>query len=591
MPSEKLNALLDDLSVLISSEILFNDAKRASFDMISEWYSDKGYINSTWIELLDLKKWIPIPDGSPRKGDVPVEGDETDSDMDEDEDEDEDEDSSSGDDESEDAGEDYYQASLAKGHSLVINAVDTAHVLAVAAASGLGNFEPRDLVSVLAQYATNGKVTNKGFLAFLDELPTDHLDNEVRNKVYKDLFSIFNIFERHLYTGGNSSRGAEFRPLAVGLTMLCKGSKSLKLEIGFRVFEESQDNGQITEESLFSFLASYLLVLTALEIIEDSSVAIDTAITLSQVIAEMLNNKITFPSFGKWYNVEGYNYAPWIELLNLEKWEKITGFKTGQDDVYQYYSNEEPLYEEEVNDGTSEDAMSEGQGDAFSIVLNSQSFERKISVSKECASKVFHFTRYFGSKESSIAQLVPELSVVSKDGLISKRDFLSTLRELGFNIKMALHADDVTFADMLFDAFDRANSGYCDIDELVTGVVMMDHQGTKSEKLVYAFDFIDRERIGVLSKREIWKFFRSFLISVVLLSCPDLRPSDYLHILVDESAVWVVESILSYVAKGSQSTPSEVSFDDIAEWYSHTGCSNSAWIELLDFSKWIYLSS
>jgi hypothetical protein len=185
---------------------------------------------------------------------------------------------------------------------------------------------------------------------------------------------------------------------------------------------------------------------------------------------------------------------------------------------------------------------------------------------------------------------VPELLAVSQDGLISRKDFLATLVSLRFNAYTVLHGTE-SFMLMLFDAFDRSNSGYCDLNELVTGVVMLDHHGTKSEKLVYAFDFIDKDSTGVISKRDIWKFFRSFLISVLLLSCPELRPSDYLHILVDESAVWVVESILSFVAKDSDVTPSCVSFDDIADWYSSVGCTISAWIELLDFSKWIYLSS
>ena len=168
MASEQLNNILDELSVLISSEILENDAKRASFDMISSWYSTKGYINSTWIELLDLKKWIAIPDGSPRKGDVPLVGDEDTEVSDEDLDDDDDDDDSSTDDDEDDEDEDYYKADLAKGHSLVINASDTAHVLAVASCSGLSSIEPRDMVELLSEHTENGTVSIRGFLAFLN---------------------------------------------------------------------------------------------------------------------------------------------------------------------------------------------------------------------------------------------------------------------------------------------------------------------------------------------------------------------------------------------------------------------------------------
>lgn len=594
MPSERFNALLDDLSVLISSEILANDAKRASFDMISSWYSTKGYLNSTWIELLDLKKWIQVPDGRGTAGDVPVEDTaETQSSDEDDEEEEEDYDS-----EEEEEDTAYYQASLTDGHSLVINANDTAHVLAVAAASGLSTMEPRELVDRLSQHAVQGFVSQRGFLSFLTDIPAlDDLSPNIRNKVFTDLFAIFNTFEQYANLDGKSGtgRGAQFHGLAVGLTVLCMGSKSLKLEIGFRVMEgfnsstSGEQAGRISQQALYQFLSAYLLVLTALGIIENQYVAIDTAMALCKVITEMLHGKITFPSFGKWYNMEGYNYAPWIELLNLDKWEKITGFKA-ESSAFYYVDEGEYVEDESSSDDDDEEDEDEASEDAFSIVLNSQSFERKVSVSKVCASKVFHFTRMFISEECNISQMVAELQAVSQDGLISKQDYVSVLQDTGFQTNLVLHGDQ-PFCLALFDAFDRANSGYCDIVELVTGVVMLDHEGTKSEKLVYAFDFIDTSRSGAISKREIWKFFRSFLISVVLLSCPDLRPSDYLHILVDESAVWVVESILSFVAKDSDVTPSHVSFDDIAEWYSAIGCSISAWIELLDFSKWIYLSS
>jgi len=587
MESDRLNTLLDDLSVLISSEILANDAKRASFDMISSWYSTKGYLNSTWIELLDLKKWITIPDWSAMDGDVPVEGDDTDAETGDEEEEEEE-------DEEEESAAEYYQASLSAGHSLIINASDTAHVLAVSAASGLGVMDARDLVENLAEFSRNGVVTEAGFLSFLNSLNgADLLSNDIRNRVFSDLFAIFNIFEQHSDT---SSRGAEFRSLAVGLTVLCTGSKSSKLEVGFRVFEDSDlGNGRITSESLSSFLGSYLLVLAALQVVENSNIAIDTAMALGEVISEMLDGVITFPSFGKWYNVEGFNYAPWIELLNLDKWEKITGFKSaGNSSYYENTEDEEEEYESADDQETEQDDDDEDEGvnynDAFSIILNSHAFERKISVTKNCALHVFNTTRDIMSHSCDMATLVPELQAVSKDGLISRKDFLSTLVSLRFNAYTVLHGTD-SFMPTLFDAFDRSNSGYCDLNELVTGVVMLDHHGTKSEKLVYAFDFIDKDSTGVISKRDVWKFFRSFLISVLLLSCPELRPSDYLHILVDESAVWVVESILSFIAKDSDITPSCVSFDDIADWYSSVGCTISAWIELLDFSKWIYLSS
>ncbi len=600
MESDQLNALLDDLSVLISSEILANDAKRASFEMISNWYSTKGYLNSTWIELLDLKKWIAIPDWGAEDGDVPVQGNDTE---DEDNSYSEDDDDTEGNYPASMSTEDVEEKRDQTQDSLVIKASDTAHVLAVSAASGLGKMESQDMVNLLSRYARNGVVSNTSFLSFLNDLDgVENLSNNLRNKVFSDLFAIFNIFEQHSDT---SSRGAEFRSLAVGLTVLCNGSKSAKLEVGFRVFEETRGEGRITQESLSAFLGSYLLTLVALQVVSNNKIAVNHAVALSDVISEKLDNRITFQNFGKWYNQEGFHYAPWIELLNLDKWEKITLHSKDNETGYEQSQSKYEGYDAQVSsdddsddntdsrEGSEEDGQSNDyRDDAFSILLNSHAFERKISVSKSCASRVFQTTREIMSRSCDMSTLVPELQAASKDGLISRKDFISILTACRFNVYAVLHGTE-SFLPMLFDAFDRANSGYCDLNELVTGIVMLDHQGTKSEKLVYAFDFIDKDSRGFISKRDIWKFFRSFLISVLLLSCPELRPSDYLHILVDESAVWVVESILSFVAKqaDSEETPGYITFDDIADWYSSVGCSISAWIELLDFSKWIYLSS
>jgi len=579
--SIRFNSLLGDLAVVISSEILANDnAKRASFEMMSKWYSEKGYLNSSWIELLDLRKWIPAPEISEPE-DFEEESNPYEEYGDEEESEDED-------DEEEDEEGTSYHASLAGGQSLVINQNDTRHVFAVSTASGLCAMEPKEAVDLLSRFSEDGTVTDRQFLNFLNacfgtyDLQMDEsATNDVRNKVFADMFSIYKVFERH----SDTNRGAEFRSLAVGLTLLCKGSKSTKLETGFRVFEEERI-GYISPDSLSSFLASYLLVLTALGVISDSVIAIDTAFSLGEVISGLLDNSLTFNSFGKWYNEEGCEYAPWIELLNLEKWTRVTGFE----DV-QYEEEEVDVEEEEENDDEEdeEDEEVNEPEDAFSILLKSQEFERTIAVSKECASKVYHFTNMFRSDSSDIPTLISLLKLKSVEGLIQKNVYIYFCSQLGFYCG-PLHGGD-QFVSVLFDAFDRSNSGVVDMCELATGLAMMDHQGTKSEKLVYAFDFIDQNETGKISKREIWKFFRSFLISVLLLCCPELKPSDYLHIVADESAVWVVESILGFIAKESNETPSHVSFDDIADWYTSEGSTSSAWIELLDFNKWIHLSS
>ena len=597
--ASELSFILDDLSVLISSDILANNAKRASFEMIVEWYNTKGSQDSTWIELLDLKKWIAIPDFMAEDGDVPVEGEET-----EDEECDESDEDESNDEVDEEEEEEGYQYPLSSGHTLVISESDTAHVLAVAMYSGLCKMDPDSIVRLLARYSTEGVVIKLKFLEFFNELTSElDLPNDLRNKVLVDLFNIYTTFEERNPT--RNRQGVDFRCLAVGLTFLCAGSKSAKLEVGLKVFAESNVNtdDRISRKSLSLFLESYLLVFASLKVIKDDAIAIDTALSLSEIIGDRLDDNITFTTFGNWYNEEGYSCAPWIELLSLSKWEKLTGYTieepkqfyeqqnyTGGDDynaepeIHGQYSEEEESSEEEENSGDT----------SFNIILFSHEVDRKITVSKKCANRVHHFTRMYQSNFHTFSDLVPELHLCSQHGLVHKKVFLKTLGSFGYNLNENLHSS-TKFMEKFFDAFDRARSGFCDIFELVTGLVVLEHDHSKSEKLVYAFDlFCEQKNKGALTKREIFKFFRSFLISVVILSVPGVQVSDHFNILADESAVWLVEDLLAFIAEHSdkpQETPSSVKFDDIVDWYKYKGYQTSAWIELLDLKKWINYSS
>jgi Ca2+-binding EF-hand superfamily protein len=609
MKPGELNYILDDLSVLISHDILANNAMRASFQMISDWYSTKGFQNSAWIELLDLKKWIAVPDWSAKDGDVPVEGEDTEDEEyeyeqgDEDDEDDDDDDDDDEDANDEDEGRQY---SLSSGHSLVISENDTAHVLAVATYSGLSEMDPETVVRLLSKFSRNGVVTRMEFLNFFNALTNDlDLENKLRNQVLVDLFTIYSTFEEY-----NPKRvvGADFRCLAVGLTVLCAGNKSAKLEVGIKVFEEEDESGEyrLSRESLSLFLASYLLVFAAMKVIKDDGVAIDTAMSLSQTICERLNEYITFTTFGNWYNSEGYSCAPWIELLGLAKWEKLTGYTIKerkqfyeQQDLDEETTQEEEEEEEEEEEGSDEqdeeDYSEEFYSDnsAFNIILFSRDFDRKIAVSRECASQVFNYSRKFKSANCSFDRTVSGLERIAQQGLVHRRDFLKTMHALGYSVGESLHGKD-SFILKFFDAFDRSQAGYCDIYDIVIGLVLLDHSSNKSEKLVYAFDYIDDNASGVLSKREIWKFFRSFLISVVVLAVPNVQISDHLNILADESAVWLVESLLAFVAKHSSrpnETPASIAFDDIADWYMQEGCKTSAWIELLDLKKWVNKAS
>jgi len=529
---------------------------------------------------LDLKKWLFASGLYQNEAKV--------------EEEDEGEEDDNDEEERDDGQRVVYRAALTTQDVLVVRKTDTDHVAAIALTSGFGDVEPVSLISALKQYQDPaGCITAASFQHFIQNyVNLEDLHSTVRNGLVSSLFKIFAIFEEHSL----HREGADLNSLSVGLSVFCRGSKSSKLSVGFQVYD-SQNTGYLSVSVLADFLSSYLLLFAALGTIESGDVAVHTAELLASSIGiSMDSTTVTFSAFGEWYNREGFEYAPWIELLNVLKWTQL--------DTSELPAQEEEDVEgDEDEDGDEEEAEFEQylrelreleeeeqqQDEAFSITLHSQHRERVFEVSNECAMNVFEFTEEMSSDGRNFQDLAMALLNFSRAGLIRKHDYMVALRVLGFDAYAALHANG-SFLLRIFDAFDRSSSGFADTLELVVGIAIL-FNGTKSSKLAFAFDLIDENKQGALSKRDMWRFFRSFLLVVILLSCPGESASASLNILVDESTFWLVDSILEHTSRQTEEESSTITFDDLAAWYSDEGCVVASWLELLSLQKWRFLSS
>ena len=113
---------------------------------------------------------------------------------------------------------------------------------------------------------------------------------------------------------------------------------------------------------------------------------------------------------------------------------------------------------------------------------------------------------------------------------------------------------------------------------------------SKSSKLAFAFDLIDDENCGFLRRRGLWRFFRSLLCSLLVLTGTDCQNPPYKSSrLADPAALWIADSIISFTAPIDGNDTDCASFDHLADWYSNRGFQLSPWLELLDLSKWQYL--
>jgi len=127
-----------------------------------------------------------------------------------------------------------------------------------------------------------------------------------------------------------------------GLSLFCGGSKTNKLSFVFNLFDSKVDGlkkkkksdeiASLCGKDVFYFLRSILIVLfscckQSLDLtagpvgtyIADASNMVTNDIMKYQWRTRKVE-RINFDEFGQWYNEGGYEVAPWIELLDLDKW-------------------------------------------------------------------------------------------------------------------------------------------------------------------------------------------------------------------------------------------------------------------------------
>jgi len=283
-------------------------------------------------------------------------------------------------------------------------------------------------------------------------------------------------------------------------------------------------------------------------------------------------DNVSFESFGTWYNGTGFQLMPWIELINLNKWNYAFINDTNTDKP-----------EEQQNSSDSDEGDSDDSTEAFTIVLYthfSTSNASYLRVSKGTSQRYCHI-----SKDLNLpGDIVTIFFDGAEDGLISSHSF----DDISSTIFSAINKSELKRGLSLndfFSAFDRAGEGsVVDVVELAIGFTIF-LEGSKSSKLALAFDLLDSDKDGVLSRRDVWRFFRSFLCGLLFVT-GFIANDDYdIKFLLDASCVWLCDSLFSSIPDRNVAY-----FDDIADWYSGSGFKVASWLELLDKKKWKILS-
>jgi len=583
---------------------------RISYEEFGQWYNEGGFQVIPWLELLDLRKWptTAAEDGAAAGGDGEEEDEEEEGEDEEEEDDDaEDDEGANG------AGEDddvVFQFVLGDdGNTLLISARDVATLRRVVGTSGLGEVDLDTLHRAFSKAATDGVLNKSAFDRVVrDLIPGETLTKEDKAFLSFALSNIFFAFDRD----GNNL--VDFDEFAAGFSLLSSGSKSDKLSLAFRLFDEDGD-GFISRREMWKYLRAFLTVLVSLK--ELSGVASVTELqTLIDKAAMDLtgtimteadlnkDGRISYEEFGQWYNSGGFEMIPWLELLDLGKWPMSEGGAADDDDEDESSSAGGEGSAADGDDGG--DAADGGDGDED---VDGEPDDESDSGGESLA-PVFEFqlTDAGDMLEITEADCDNIAAVNAKAGLIGKTpdelvtSFQREVTSAGQLTKEAfdgvvrslvpgerLSAKDKSFLSFalsnIFYSFDRDGSNAVDFDEFAAGFTIL-AGGSKSDKLSLAFRLFDADNDGFATRREMWQFLRAFLTVLMAINMLSTAVDDTTVLTVVDNSCGELISKLWEGSASERANRDKISYEEFGVWYNKGGFAVLPWLELLDLRKW-----
>lgn len=377
LTDEMVGRCIADTANMICNDVMRHQwetkrTDRLDFDEFGQWYNDGGYERAPWLELLDLKKWVmqdakPPPPSPPPEDSVDNSFFDTDvimpiDSMDEMDmmlknpsyDKDDFPGISRSFSYSPKQQQLHHPPKQPAGNPLKfhLNTTDShggfalslsqariRHFRQVLEASGLQRISAEAACNkILARGRNTIKVND--YQSAVSEMLEPRTNDRQSERVIHDLFSgIFAAFDR------NNNGEAKTFEVACGLTVLCKGKKSDKLEFAFEVLNKEK-RGRLTQSDMTCYLQSFLTVLLSIafspsltnDSVDDglttnSGQHVDrTTSTLiraakdgadwaaSLAFRDNRKESMSFDDFADWYTAVGYSSIPWLELLDLQKW-------------------------------------------------------------------------------------------------------------------------------------------------------------------------------------------------------------------------------------------------------------------------------
>ena len=347
--------------------------KKVFFEDLANWYTSGGFSVAPWLEFLDLKKFMSflceggtqhlmnpsakmpnnIPCGSAKKFTNPFAQSPT---------------MVTASSRKQEQKDILFTFPLAKNESLIVLREDAAYVRTVVDHLGLLNLTPQKVWNSLLKKAKHNakgvdraqqkNQNDKSILIdqqiFVDSIEKTLPAKSKRKRSSSSQFSstsqetLQNFFQSFDL---NQINQVAANQLMGGFTLLCGGNKSDKLSFAFELFDTrstlerktkakrakkkqsiSNDKKSLCGKELFYFFRSFLIVMFSCckQSLDLSAESVNKYIsdTANKVTDDVMkfqlrvrnNDRVTFDDFGEWYNEGGFEAAPWLELLDLNKW-------------------------------------------------------------------------------------------------------------------------------------------------------------------------------------------------------------------------------------------------------------------------------
>ena len=630
------------------------DINSVNFSTFSRWYNENGGMNVPWIELIHISKW-QAPGKNTYKSIKPKEGDETTVTANMTNDESSPASLATEDDTSRTLVSFDFSGLGSPSQMLVTISEDNLHALReLVQRTHLMQLSASDVCKLLLQGGfmrpiQNGKellvLRKEDFRRVIRSVIPGHAYSQL-STVERDLFMEF--FEEFFAWFQESKSGlnqdeVDLKEFAVGFCFFCAGNKSTKLSTGFELLD-NKHRGYLTEDQLLRYLQSYLTMLVGMSLLRpvnklprrlstEKRKTMRTAIengakwTLGHFLraSGKTKNEYTFENFASWYSDGGFNTAPWLELLDLNKVMSLIGQS----------SNPMELPPLEINNTYKTTERRPRGRDRVSSL-------RRHHLAKSGLQPEILFTFPLGNRRSLIVlkdDAIYVRAVVEKLGLLTMKpdDLWSALssavekrRPPTSQTEIAVYVNMDTFVQSMQEIIPRASrkrpnpssSNYaisssveeilsnfyqcfdidqCDsvaLDELMGGLTLL-CGGKKSHKLAFAFSIFDTRQgvngtakkrgvIHSLSGEDLFLFLRSILI-VTFSTCR--QSLDLTDEMVGRCIADTSNMICNDVMRHQWETKrlDRLDFDEFGQWYNDGGYERAPWLELLDLRKWVLL--